>query len=183
MFIQYELDTQPFVNFLNTRFLDHSCQERNLQLAFDLFWMQHSLKGSLLGGILYECKAADSGWSRFMRSWLDSLWVIEDWQFSDGWRKDGDINIDDIKDQDLVEANDGKTWYIARVRFALPKMLFVHFLGWSSQWDIWIPRKESHVFPKGTHQGWRKKMTFGYVRPALNLDIRALITGDSISTK
>jgi hypothetical protein len=48
------------------------------------------------------------------------------------------------------DAQDGK-WYVSEVLSIDANKVLVHFVGWTSRWDLWVPMEDSALAPLYTH--------------------------------
>lgn len=61
----------------------------------------------------------------------------------------------DALDQDFI-------WYTGRVVEETDDGFLVHFLGWTSRWDTWYPKKGGFLFPPHTFtEDWKMKIRIG----------------------
>lgn len=61
----------------------------------------------------------------------------------------------DALDQDFI-------WYIGRIIEERDDAYLVHFMGWSSRWDTWFPKRGGFLFPLHTFtEDWKMKIQIG----------------------
>ena len=53
---------------------------------------------------------------------------------------------------DLVEAFDNQYWYVSVVRDIRPNELYVHYIGWSVRYDVWLRMDSGKLAPFGTRK-------------------------------
>jgi len=70
------------------------------------------------------------------------------WSKRDGSKK----NWQEFEVNDQIDAKDSQgKWYQGTIREVKPEKLFVHFDGWESKYDEWIPKVGDRLAPKNTH--------------------------------